>query len=99
MCDTVIWKYLMKDIKGYIIIGLSIIIGSIIISYTIHNNNYTALDLCYKDVYAAEFESEKGSSDTLIEAKAFAAKEAMYECTNQWEPLKDTSDTILHLIK
>ena len=73
----------MKDVKGYIIIGLSIIIGSIIISYTIHNNNYSALDLCYKDVYAAELESAKESRDTLIKAKDYAAKEAMYECTNQ----------------
>ena len=73
----------MKDIKGYIIIGLSIIIGSIIISYTIHNNNFTALDLCYKDVYAAELESAKENKNTLIEAKDYAAKEAMYECTNQ----------------
>ena len=71
----------MKDVKGYIIIGLSIIIGSIIISYTIHNNNYTALDLCYKDMFAAELETAKKSGDTLIEAKAYAAEEAMYECT------------------
>jgi hypothetical protein len=71
----------MKDVKGYIIIGLSIIIGSIIISYTIHNNNYSALDLCYKDIYAAELEGAKGGNNTLIEAKAYAAEEAMYECT------------------
>ena len=48
----------MKNIKGYIIVGISIIIGAIIISYTI-NNNLSAKDHCYKVSYKSNIERDK----------------------------------------
>ena len=83
----------MKNTKGFIIIGLSIIIGSLIISLTIFNNNYSAKDLsakehCYKKNYTDELQDKKKINkqlqddvkytDEKMEAKA--AINAIYNC-------------------
>ena len=54
----------MKNTKGFIIIGLSIIIGSLIISLTIFNKNYSVKDLsakehCYKKNYTDRLQDKK----------------------------------------
>ena len=54
----------MKNTKGFIIIGLSIIIGSLIISLTIFNKNYSA-----KDISAKEHCYKKNYTDKLQDAK------------------------------
>ena len=41
----------MKDIKGYIIIGLSIIISSLIVSLILFNKQTSSLEHCYEIVY------------------------------------------------
>ena len=46
----------MKHIKGYIIIGLSIIISSLIVSLTIYNKQTSSLEHCYQKVYKNELE-------------------------------------------
>ena len=83
----------MKDTKGFIIIGLSIIIGSLIISLTIFNKNYSAKDLsakehCYKKNYTDELQDAKKHNkqiqddykytDKKMEARA--AVDAIYKC-------------------
>ncbi len=83
----------MKNTKGFIIIGLSIIIGSLIISLTIFNKNYSAKDLsakehCYKKNYIDELQDAKKrnkkiaddfkSTDEYMEAEA--AVDAIYKC-------------------
>ena len=83
----------MKNIKGFIIIGLSIIIGSLIISLTIFNNNYSAKDLsakehCYKKNYTDELRNRKKINKQLQDdvkwtdeyMEAEAAVEAIYRC-------------------
>ena len=83
----------MKNIKGFIIIGISIIIGSLIISFTIFNKNYSVKDLsakehCYKKNYTVElqvlkkfkkqFQDDVKYTDEYMEAEA--AIEAIYKC-------------------
>ena len=82
----------MKNIKGFIIIGLSIIIGSLIISLTIFNKNYSAKDIsakehCYKKNYTLELQDLKKSNKQFQDFKytdeymeAEAAIEAIYKC-------------------
>ena len=60
----------MKNTKGFIIVGLSIIIGSLIISLTIFNKNYSAKDLsakehCYKKNYTDELQDAKKLNEQL----------------------------------
>ena len=78
----------MKNTKGFIIIGLSIIIGSLIISLTIFNKNYSAKEHCYKKNYTDELQDKKKINkqlqddvkytDEKMEAKA--AINAIYNC-------------------
>ena len=83
----------MKNTKGFIIIGLSIIIGSLIISFTIFNKNYSAKDLsakehCYKKNYIDELQDAKKLNKQLQDdvkytdeyMEAEAAIEAIYKC-------------------
>ena len=83
----------MKNTKGFIIIGLSIIIGSLIISLTIFNKNYSAKDLsakehCYKKNYTDELRNAKKFNEQLQDdvkytdegMEAEAAINALYEC-------------------
>lgn len=83
----------MKNTKGFIIIGLSIIIGSLIISLTIFNKNYSAKDLsakehCYKKNYADELQDAKKRNKRLQDdvkytdekMEADAAIDAIYNC-------------------
>ena len=77
----------MKNIKGFIIIGLSIIIGSLIISLTIFNKNYSAKEHCYKKNYTLELQDLKKSNKQFQDFKytdeymeAEAAIEAIYKC-------------------
>jgi|TARA_Y100001958_G_C21099569_1_gene449985 hypothetical protein len=70
----------MKNIKGYIIVGISIIIGAIIISYTI-NNNLSAKDHCYKVSYESNIERlEKHSDYPKWKQKQKAAEWALDDC-------------------
>jgi len=70
----------MKNIKGYIIVGISIIIGAIIISYTI-NNNLSAKDHCYKVSYKSNIERlEKNSDYPKWKQKQKAAEWALDDC-------------------
>ena len=70
----------MKNIKGYIIIGISIVIGAIIISYTI-NNNLSAKDHCYKVSYESNIERLKKHSDyPQWKQKQKAAEWALEDC-------------------
>ena len=83
----------MKNTKGFIIIGLSIIIGSLIISFTIFNKNYSAKDIsakehCYKKNYTIELQDLKKLNKQLQDdvkytdeyMEAEAAIEAIYKC-------------------
>ena len=83
----------MKNIKGFIIIGLSIIIGSLIISLTIFNKNYSAKDIsakehCYKKNYTDELQAAKKNNKlfqddvkyTDEQMEANAAIDALYKC-------------------
>ena len=77
----------MKNTKGFIIIGLSIIIGSLIISLTIFNKNYSAKEHCYKKNYTLELQDLKKSNKQFQDFKytdeymeAEAAIEAIYKC-------------------
>ena len=83
----------MKNTKSFIIIGLSIIIGSLIISLTIFNKNYSAKDLsakehCYKKNYTIELQNAKKLNKQLQDdfkytdegMEAEAAINALYEC-------------------
>ena len=83
----------MKNIKGFIIIGLSIIIGSLIISLTIFNKNYSAKDLsakehCYKKNYTDELQDAKKDNKQIQDddkytdeqMEAGAAVDAIYKC-------------------
>ena len=83
----------MKNTKGFIIIGLSIIIGSLIISLTIFNKNYSAKDLsakehCYKKNYTIELQNAKKINKQLQDnvkwtdeyMEAEAAVKAIYNC-------------------
>ncbi len=67
-------------LKGYIIIGISIVIGAIIISYTI-NNNLSAKDHCYKVSYESNIERLKKHSDwPNWKQKQKAAEYALDDC-------------------
>ena len=55
----------MKNIQGYLIIGASIIIASIIVSVSIYNKETTSLDDCYKKVYKSELKKELKSRKKL----------------------------------
>ena len=81
----------MKNTKGFIIIGLSIIIGSLIISLTIFNKNYSVKDLsakehCYKKNYTIELQDVKNRNKkfnfkyTDEQMEADAAVDAIYKC-------------------
>ena len=81
----------MKNTKGFIIIGLSIIIGSLIISLTIFNKNYSAKDIsakehCYKKNYTIELQDVKNRNKkfnfkyTDEQMEANAAIKAIYNC-------------------
>ena len=83
----------MKNIKGFIIIGLSIIIGSLIISLTIFNKNYSAKDLsakehCYNKNYTIELQDAKKFNKQIQDdvkytdeqMEADAAIDALYKC-------------------
>ena len=81
----------MKNTKGFIIIGLSIIIGSLIISLTIFNKNYSAKDIsakehCYKKNYTIELQDVKNRNKkfnfkyTDEQMEADAAVDAIYKC-------------------
>jgi hypothetical protein len=81
----------MKNIKGFIIIGLSIIIGSLIISLTIFNKNYSAKDIsakehCYKKNYTDKLQDAKNRNKkfnfkyTDEHMEANAAIKAIYNC-------------------
>ena len=48
----------MKDIKGYIIIGLSIIISSLIVSLILFNKQTSSLEHCYEKVYKSSLERQ-----------------------------------------
>ena len=82
----------MKNTKGFIIIGLSIIIGSLIISLTIFNKNYSVKDLsakehCYKKNYTDRLQDKKKINKKFQDFKytdeymeAEAAVDAIYKC-------------------
>ena len=83
----------MKNTKGFIIIGLSIIIGSLIISLTIFNKNYSVKDLsakehCYKKNYTDRLQDKKKINKQLRDdvkytdeqMEADAAVDAIYKC-------------------
>tara|TARA_B100001057_G_scaffold89162_1_gene85366 strand:+ start:40 stop:258 length:219 start_codon:yes stop_codon:yes gene_type:complete len=61
----------MKNFNGFIIIAISIILGSIIISIPIYNKSISSLDHCYKKVYKDELKRElKNRSKERAEANA-----------------------------
>ena len=85
----------MKDAKLYII-GISIIIGSLIISFTISkstvfNKNYSAKKHCYKKNYTYELQEYKKINKLLNDdlkytieyMEANAAEKAIYTCKLQ----------------
>ena len=47
---------IMKNYKGYYIIGASIIIASILISFTLINKQSSSLEHCYQKVYKNKLE-------------------------------------------
>ena len=48
----------MKNYKGYYIIGASIIIASILISFTLINKQSSSLEHCYQKVYKSKLERQ-----------------------------------------
>ena len=85
----------MKNAKPYII-GISIIIGSLIISFTISkstifNKNYSAKEQCYKKNYTYELQKNKDTNKLLNDdvkqsieyMEADAAETAIYTCKLQ----------------
>ena len=73
----------MKNLKGFIIIAISIIIGAIIISIPIYNKSISSLEHCYKKVYKSRLSYEiKTLSSSLARdyAEAEAAKYARRKC-------------------
>ncbi|MDC0448660.1 hypothetical protein OAL61_04040 [Candidatus Pelagibacter sp.] len=85
----------MKNAKPYII-GISIIIGSLIISFiisksTIFNKNYSAKEHCYKKNYTYELQKNKDTNKLLNDdvkqsieyMEADAAETAIYTCKLQ----------------
>ena len=73
----------MNNLKGYLIIGLSIIIASVII-YLSNITNLTSLDHCYSKVYKSKVMLNKKykAYDTREENESNAAIEARYVCLN-----------------
>ena len=69
----------MKNFKGFIIIGISIIIGAIIIAIPIYNKSISSLDHCYEKVYKNELRrvikqytsKEKAEAEAAITARRF----------------------------
>ena len=53
----------MKNTKGYLIIGLSIIISALIISFSISNRNYSAKEDCYKKTYERKLQTYKKANE------------------------------------
>ena len=85
----------MKNSKPYII-GISIIIGSLIISFTISkstifNKNYSAKEHCYKKNYTYELQKNKKRNKLLNDDEKYtieymeddAAEIAIYICKLQ----------------
>ena len=78
----------MKSIQGYLIIGISIIIGSLIISFFIFKTNNANND-CYNKVYNSYSSPSLSEYDPTKEKNAVISKEdheadaairAIYEC-------------------
>ena len=69
----------MKNFNGFIIIAISIIIGSIIIAIPVYNKSISSLDHCYKKVYNYELKNSP-KSYSKEEAEAEAAKYARRKC-------------------
>jgi hypothetical protein len=79
----------MKNIQGYLIIGVSIIIGSLVISFFIFKKN-NPNNHCYNKVYNSYSSTlpyktynpvTKNTTETSKEdIEADAAKRAIYEC-------------------
>ena len=57
----------MKDIKGYLIIGISIIISAVILVLYFPDPN-ASVNHCYKKVYQYTLDSSKDESDMSIAA-------------------------------
>ena len=78
----------MKNTKDFIIIGLSIIIGSLIISLTIFNKNYSAKEHCYKRNYNSILNAYKKDNSylestvkyTIKQMEAKSARRALIMC-------------------
>ena len=70
----------MKNLNGFIIIAISIIIGAIIIAIPIYNKSISSLDHCYEKVYIDELKRELKFNETKERAEANAAIEARDEC-------------------
>jgi len=61
----------MKDIQGYLIIGISIIISAVILVFYFPDRNASVND-CYQKVYKNELEkstSDDGKSDAALWAR------------------------------
>ena len=70
----------MKNFKGFIIIGISIIIGAIIIAIPIYNKSISSLDHCYEKVYKDELRGEIKRWNSKERAEAEAAITARRSC-------------------
>ena len=70
----------MKNLNGFIIIAISIIIGAIIIAIPIYNKSISSLDHCYEKVYIDELKGELKFNRTKERAEANAAITARDEC-------------------
>ena len=70
----------MKNLNGFIIIAISIIIGAIIIAIPIYNKSISSLDHCYEKVYIDELKGELKFNRTKERAEANAAIIARDEC-------------------
>ena len=70
----------MKNLNGFIIIAISIIIGAIIIAIPIYNKSISSLDHCYEKVYIDELKGELKINRTKERAEANAAISARDEC-------------------
>ena len=68
----------MKNFNGFIIIGISIIIGAIIIAIPIYNKSISSLDHCYEKVYKNElrglsknYSKDEAEAEAAITARRF----------------------------
>ena len=61
----------MKNFKGFIIIGISIIIGAIIIAIPIYNKSISSLDHCYEKVYKRELRDGEAEAEAAIIARRY----------------------------